>query len=241
MGLRENILDEVRGHSLAMHSTWFYHNPTRALFDAGEGLSARMRNRIFWVENVFLSHGHYDHIGGLIGLIYSRTTCRRSDCRGASPKRGKVLTVYFPAGWNEIYNLMQYVDESLHGTEKVKWVPVNPGDLIPVGTNTSVQVFEVLHSKGGLCLGYKVVETRTRLKDSFVGKSGNEIRDIANVQGRDARHCWRTAGTAGRLTRTRCAVPRSCFTRLPLWTRGTAGANRTVRSERHWRPLRLPR
>ena len=183
MSLHENILKEIRGHSLAMYSTWFYYNPARALFDAGEGVAISMRDNIFWVKRVFLSHGHYDHIGGLIGLIYSRASCKNVENRGGNTEDDNVLTIYFPAGWNSIYGVMQYVDESLHGMEKVKWVPVKPGDLVPVGPNISVRAFEVSHSKGNLCLGYEVVESRTRLKGIYTLKSGAEIRSIVKDGG----------------------------------------------------------
>ena len=50
--------------SKAIYSTWIFSKPLRTLFDAGEGLVSALRNRAFAIERVFITHGHYDHIGG---------------------------------------------------------------------------------------------------------------------------------------------------------------------------------
>jgi ribonuclease Z len=65
-------------YSKALYSTWLFYSPDRLLFDAGEGASSVLGNKAFAVRRVFLSHGHADHIAGLVGLVNIRTNRRLS-------------------------------------------------------------------------------------------------------------------------------------------------------------------
>ncbi|HON45254.1 MAG TPA: hypothetical protein PLR86_07940, partial [Planctomycetota bacterium] len=61
MSLHQEIIKNITGFSLAKYSTWFYYKPDHLLFDAGEGVSVMMRNMIYGIEYIFISHGHGDH------------------------------------------------------------------------------------------------------------------------------------------------------------------------------------
>ncbi|MFM9964824.1 MAG: MBL fold metallo-hydrolase [Planctomycetaceae bacterium] len=50
-------------------ASWFVYIPARILFDAGEGITSRLRNRVFLPEAVFLTHSHLDHISGLHAFL----------------------------------------------------------------------------------------------------------------------------------------------------------------------------
>ena len=174
----EDSLKNIQAHSIAMYSTWVYHKSSRVLFDAGEGLCVSMRNFIFGVDKVFISHGHYDHIGGLAGMIYTRAAARGD--------KEKPLTIYYPKGTEQIENLRDFVSKSIHHIKyDLKWVPIQEGEVISVGKKLHVESFKVKHTSG-LCLGYKMVETRKRLKPELEGKPGQEIAQIAKTQGADA-------------------------------------------------------
>jgi len=179
---RDFVRSELRGHSLAMYSTWLYHEPTRILFDCGEGVSVSMRNYVFGVDKVFLTHGHYDHIGGLAGVVYSRAAARGD--------KEKPLTVYYPKGCRQVESLRQFVSGSIrHIKYDLKWVELEPGDSVEAGKNLKVVAFKVEHSSG-LCLGYKLVERRHRLKRELQGRSPEDIRTIVQAKGRDAVREW---------------------------------------------------
>ncbi len=65
---------KILSYSKALYSSWLYYSPDRLLFDAGESVSSIMGNKSFAIERVFLSHGHTDHIAGLVGLINIRNS-----------------------------------------------------------------------------------------------------------------------------------------------------------------------
>ena len=94
MAVRNDIIENFRGFSMAMYSTWLWHRPSRSMFDAGEGISPSMRNHVFAIENVFLTHGHHDHLGGLAGLVLARGSARGDT--------EKPYVVYHPGGWGRI-------------------------------------------------------------------------------------------------------------------------------------------
>jgi len=159
MPRHEDILKKVIGHSKAMYSTWFYYNPARVLFDAGEGLFSGMGNSVFGIDTVFLSHCHHDHVGGLAGLIYARS-CARGD-------KAKPLTVYYPDGWHHIAVLQRYVESAGGRSYPLTWKIAEDGvevtgDKFP--SDEVVRPFRVRHSRQGVCLGYALVEKRKGLK-----------------------------------------------------------------------------
>lgn len=63
----QNIL-----RSYAGVSSFFFFYPGRTLFDCGPGITAIMGQNIFAVENIFISHTHFDHIGGLREFVIAR-------------------------------------------------------------------------------------------------------------------------------------------------------------------------
>ena len=76
MGLTEQLAENISGYSKAKYSTWLFYKPDRLLFDAGEGVSTSLGNYIYGVEQIFISHGHFDHIGGIPGILRSRLSSR---------------------------------------------------------------------------------------------------------------------------------------------------------------------
>lgn len=168
-----NNIDDFRGFSMAMYSTWLWHQPSRVMFDAGEGIASYMRNHVFAIENVFLSHGHHDHLGGLAGLAMARASARGD--------KDKSFSVYYPGGWGNINALKTYIQSvSKNMNYELNWREIYPGESIPVSDHGKVLVraFQVRHARE-LCLGYSMVESRTRLKKEFVGLDGKEIAAIA--------------------------------------------------------------
>jgi len=173
--------DEFKGFSTALYSTWLWHRATRSMFDAGEGIGINMKNYVFAIENVFLTHGHHDHVGGVSGLVRSRASARGD--------KEKPLSIYHPKGWDTIEALKVYIRDSSYGMKyDLNWNAIDPGQDIQVDNlgKVFVRPFEVVHSKRMICLGFSIVEKRFRLKAELVGKSNKEIAALALQNGQDA-------------------------------------------------------
>ncbi len=149
--------------SKALYSNWIYYSPDRLLFDAGEGVSSVLGNKAFAIERVFLSHGHADHITGLVGFINIRNS--------GMGDTEKPLYIYYPKGnWriSELMNFIHRTNRSLH--YHLEWVPLDAGQRIALfeGQNERyLETFPTVHSGGEISLGFNVVEVRTRLKPEF--------------------------------------------------------------------------
>jgi len=169
-------------YSKGLYSTWLYYSADRILFDAGEGASSILGNKAFAVRRVFLSHGHADHIAGLIGLINIRNN--------AMGDREKDLTVYYPKGnylVTEMMNFIARTNRRLNYT--LEWVPLKPGDRVELLAGQLpryVEAFPTVHVHNEVSLGYNVVEVRHRLRPEFAGSSQEEIVARVKTEGKDS-------------------------------------------------------
>ncbi|MCF7890780.1 MBL fold metallo-hydrolase [Candidatus Bipolaricaulota bacterium] len=175
---------KILAYSKALYSSWLYYSPDRILFDAGESVSSIMGNKSFAVENVFLSHGHTDHIAGLVSLVNIRNN--------AMGDKKKPLTVYYPRNNFHISELINYITRTNSNVKyPLEWVPLEAGEEIQVyGKDGSrnprfVTAFSTEHSRSEVSLGYNVIEERQRLKDEYSDLSQEEIRELAERKGRD--------------------------------------------------------
>lgn len=181
MSLHGEIVGNLTGYSKAMYSTWFFYRPARILLDAGEGVSAALENFVFGIEKVFLSHGHYDHIGGVPGLVQSR--------RSARGDKEKPLEVYFPRG-NELVELQRRYVESLTyalGYE-LAWCPIEAGQRIELGHGRDrgyLVPFAARHGGRPTALGFNVMEERQRLRARYAHLPQDEIAALARTVPRD--------------------------------------------------------
>jgi len=169
-------------YSKALYSTWVYYSADRILFDAGEGASSILGNKAFAIRRVFLSHGHADHIAGLVGLINIRNN--------AMGDKEKELSVYYPKDNFFVTEMMRFISRTNRRLNyELEWVPVEPGDRIEVlggQLPRYVEAFPTTHVHNEVSLGYNVVEVRHRLKPSLSGATQEEIVARIKAEGRQA-------------------------------------------------------
>ncbi len=169
-------------YSKALYSTWIYYSADRILFDAGEGASTILGNKAFAIRRIFLSHGHADHISGLIGLINIRNN--------AMGDKEKELSVYYPKDNALISEMMRFISRTNRRLDyDLEWIPVEPGDrfeLLSGQMPRYVEAFPTVHVHSEVSLGYNIVEVRHRLKPELANLSQPEIVERVKAEGREA-------------------------------------------------------
>ncbi len=180
MSLALNLLNSIEGYSRAKYSTWFYFRPDNTLFDAGEGVSTTLSNRIYGVERILISHGHGDHIGGIPGFLFSRASSM-GDVE-------KPLEICYPKGDRNVQKMISYVQGILRDPPfELTWRGLSPGDRIDLpAENRFVDCFPTEHIRSGISLGYRILETRNRLRHEYRDFSQSEIVERIREIGREA-------------------------------------------------------
>lgn len=182
----------LSGHSKALYSTWVYYKPDHLLIDCGEGVATSLGNGGFAIERVLLTHGHIDHIAGLPPLLWSRAS-------GMGDTQ-KPLTIYHPQDDVFVADMQAYLERTRARLPfDLQWVPLDAGDSFPLresdernsGASNArradsrharrVVTFATRHIRDRLTLGYKITETRRRLKPEYADLSQNEIRERARM------------------------------------------------------------
>ncbi|SHH19959.1 MBL fold metallo-hydrolase [Thermosipho atlanticus] len=172
----------IIGYSKALYTTWVYYSPERILFDAGEGVSTMMNNKIYAIKHIFLTHGHVDHISGLWSLINTRNN--------AMGDRGKDLSIYYPKGnkgIEEYLTFIRKVNSDLRFNLNI--YPIEDGSEIILRDSKQnkkfIRAFKVKHTQNEKSFGYHVFEERKKLKKEFQNLSQNEIAELAKLYGSD--------------------------------------------------------
>ncbi len=168
-------------YSKALYSTWVYYSPDRIAFDAGEGISTILGNKVFAIERIFLSHGHADHITGLIGLINIRNS--------GMGDTEKPLTIYYPEGNWRVLELISYIKKTNRRLQyRLEWVPLSIGDRVEVFSGQCpryVEAFKTVHADNEISLGYTIIEQRRRLKPHYRDLPQEEILKLVQADKRD--------------------------------------------------------
>jgi ribonuclease Z len=169
-----------------MYANWLWHRSLQLIVDAGEGLQLALSSNVFSPSCVAITHGHSDHVLGLPGLIGAR--------RFGKGANDKALTVIYPEASRGVTAVREwlgiaYVDVAF----PVSWVRAEPGFVHPMAKGRTLEAFGVRHTADEPALGYRVVETRRRLRDEFAHLSQTEVEALA-LQGKrgelleDVRH-----------------------------------------------------
>ena len=170
--------DTLRGFSRGMFSNWLWHRPLQLLVDAGEGAQLALGTHVFSPSLLAITHGHSDHVLGLPGLVAAR--------RFGKGAVDKPLTIVFPEGSRGVQAARDLLGTAYHGVVfPLTWIAVTPGTTVPLGKGRQLEAIAVRHTANEPALGYRVTETRRRLKAEFAAMSQADIEAAARAGKRD--------------------------------------------------------
>ena len=170
--------ETLRGFSRGMYSNWLWHRPLQLLVDAGEGLQIALGSNVFSPSVLAITHGHSDHVLGLPGLVAAR--------RFGKGAVDKPLTIVFPEGSVGVQAAREWLGRAYSGVVfPLTWIAAVPGTAVPIGKNKQLEAMRVRHTANEAALGYRIVETRRRLKPEFASLSQSEIEAAAKNGTRD--------------------------------------------------------
>jgi ribonuclease Z len=96
----------------------------------------------------------------------------------------KPLQLYYPRGDLYLADMRAYIDAMTPKLNfPLEWIALEAGQSFELPRGRSVQCFATEHSKGSVSLGYRVVETRRRLKPQWTHLTQAEIRHKAQSGG----------------------------------------------------------
>jgi ribonuclease Z len=171
--------DELRGFSRGMYSNWLWHRPLQLLVDAGEGLQIALGPNVFSPSLLAITHGHSDHVLGVPGLVAAR--------RFGKGAVDKPLTILYPEGSRGVQAVRDWLGTAYAGVVfPLTWVAATPGFTAPLGKGKHIEAIAVRHTANEPAIGYRVIETRKRLKPEFASLPQAEIEAAARRGTRDA-------------------------------------------------------
>ncbi len=149
---------KVEGVSRAGHETWFRVHPPGLALDVGRGAPALMG-----ASDLFLTHGHLDHVLGVPFVVSLRSQQARTRTRVCCPAR---LV-------DPLERLIEAAAKLEQRTYDYEIVGLEPGDTIRVGKNLEIEAFPIDHLVPGL--GFHLWQTSTCLKAELATASPDHI------------------------------------------------------------------
>lgn len=151
----------LEGRSRAGDESWFRVNPPGVAFDVGRGTA-----RLSGVSDLFVTHGHLDHLLGVPFVLSNRSLHREESTR-----------VYCPAAAAEPLDSLVRAAERLEGERyRYEIVPLVPGDRVEAGRGHRVEAFPVDHVVPSL--GYHLIVRKHRLQARLRGLDEVAIAEI---------------------------------------------------------------
>ena len=114
-------------------------------------------------RDIFLSHGHLDHVSGLPFVLSQR-----------SFHQGEETRVFCPPGIaGPLADYVRAAERLEGGSYRWRLLPMAPGDRAAVGRGMTVEAFEVPHVVPAL--GFHLLGTRRRLRPDLAGRDREEL------------------------------------------------------------------
>jgi ribonuclease Z len=171
-------LEGLSGYSRALYSNWFWHQPLQLLIDAGEGLSLALGTSVFSISVIAITHGHSDHLLGLPGFAGAR--------RFGKGAPEKAYTVLYPQGARNVEIVRDTIAAMWRGVDfPITWVAMPEGESQPLSSKRSIHSFAVTHLATEPAVGYRVLESRRRLKPAFASVPQSDVERLARQHGRE--------------------------------------------------------
>lgn len=170
-------LDGLRGYSRALYSNWLWHQPLQLVVDAGEGLALALGTKVFSPTVVAITHGHSDHVLGLPGFAGAR--------RFGKGAPDKPWTVLYPRGSRGVETIRRTITDLWRDVVfPVTWIALDSGESHLLNGRQALEAFAVTHVAPEPAVGYRVLETRRRLKPEFAALPEGEIARLTRQHGR---------------------------------------------------------
>ncbi|XP_050221001.1 tRNase Z TRZ1 [Mercurialis annua] len=153
--------EPVEGLSIGGHETCIIFPSFNLAFDIG-----RCPQRAISQDFLFISHAHMDHIGGLPMYVATRGLYRM-----------KPPTVIVPTSIKETVEELLQVHRKLDGSElNVNLIGLDVGEEFYMRKDLKVRAFRTYHAIQSQ--GYVVYSIKHKLKQEYLGLSGNEIKNL---------------------------------------------------------------
>ncbi|MDW3652725.1 MAG: MBL fold metallo-hydrolase [Bacteroidia bacterium] len=166
----------IHAYSTALFSSWINIEQLGILFDAGDGLSAGLLQKAHKIKHVFISHPDRDHLGGLLQF-------NQLNARPGFP------VIYYPKDAGSFPALRDFQNKFDPHVQLAKWEAIIDGSEIQIKKQLHVKAIRNEHiaCDPGIhkSLGFKVFESRRKLKKEFQGLGEQEIKEIVLKKGRE--------------------------------------------------------
>ena len=151
----------IEGYSRAAVQTCWRINELKILFDVGVQPWDFMGT-----PTMFISHAHLDHIAALPAYVSRRRMMKMDP-----------PVIYLPdSAVDASWKMLQMFAQLDRGSMPCELVGVLPGDEIELGREYSVACVPTRHTIESV--GFIVYQKRNKLREEFVGMSGDQIRDL---------------------------------------------------------------
>lgn len=166
----------ITGYSTALFSTWYFIEELGLLFDCGDGVTAALLQKSRKIENVFISHADRDHLAGLLQF-------NQLNARDNFP------IIHYPKDCGSFPALADFSTKFDPHVNSITWRQVIAHEKIWIRKDIYVEPIFNNHvpTTDGKTksLGYRVIQVKYKLKQTYLNLSGNDIKQVIEKIGRD--------------------------------------------------------